>query len=269
MGHHEHSQAGNVDVDGRPALLEGGHPLAMVYGGGGVFGIAYTSGVAAGLREAGIDVANAPALGTSAGSWTASALALGLDYGVLEALEAPSVPNLRTGLLAEIAREAFAEATHPLVAISAVCVRTQRRHILDGSRYPLADLIAASSAVPGLFAPHRLEGRLYVDGGMWSVTSLDAAAEAERVIVVAPLAGAVSGAIGRTAGFLLERELRRWRTRHPDREVFMIRPNRAIARLAGLNPLSLFDGARAKEVYPLAYEQGLRWGERIEREAAA
>ena len=63
--------------------------------------------------------------------------------------------------------------------------------------------------------------------------------------------------------FLLERELERWRARHPDAAVHMIRPNRQIARLAGRNPLGLFDDDRAKEVYEPAYEQGLEWGERI------
>ena len=74
-----HSRAGNIDVDGNPALFQHRHPLAMVYGGGGVVGIAYTAGVAAGLVSVGIPVAGAPALGTSAGSWTASAIALGLS----------------------------------------------------------------------------------------------------------------------------------------------------------------------------------------------
>ena len=259
----EHSAPGNVEYDGRPELVSRRHPLAMVYGGGGVFGIAYTAGVAAGLADTGIDVTSAPSLGTSAGSWTASALALGLTYEDFLGVRPPTVPNLRPGLLAVIARELFGEATHHLVSISAVCVRTRRRHILDGGAFPLADLVAASSAVPGLLPPHRIDGRLYVDGGMWSATSVDAAGEADRVIVVAPLAGAVLGPMGRTAGFLLERELARWRDRHPDAEIHMIRPNRDIARLAGRNPLGLFDGDRARDVYGPAYEQGLRWGERI------
>jgi NTE family protein len=260
---HRHSAPGNVDLEGRPELVVQRHPLAMVYGGGGVFGIAYTAGVAAGLAESGIPVADAPSLGTSAGSWTASALALGMAYDDFLDVRAPTVPNLRPGVLVEIARDLFGDATHHLVSVSAVCLRSRRRHILDGGVYPLADLVAASSAVPGLLAPHRIEGRLYVDGGMWSATSVDAAAEADRVIVVAPLAGTVLGPMGRTAGFLLERELERWRARHPDAAVHMIRPNRQIARLAGRNPLGLFDGDRAKEVYEPAYEQGLDWGERI------
>ena len=265
---HEHSQPGNVDFDGRPSLVAARHPLAMVYGGGGVFGIAYTAGVAAGLADAGIPVATAPALGTSAGSWTASAVALGMGYDAFREIRSPSVPNLRTGLLAEIGRQLFGEARHPLVAVSAVCVRSRRRHILDGGRYPLADLVAASSAVPGLLPPHRVDGRLYVDGGMWSATSVDAAAEADQVIVVAPLAGNVMGPMGLAAGFLLERELRRWRGRHPDSTITLIRPTGAMARIAGIRPLALFDDARAREVYPLAYEQGLMRGELLTGDAA-
>lgn len=260
---HEHSDPGHVEVDGHPELLEHRHPLAMVYGGGGVFGIAYTSGVALGLMDTGIPVASAPSLGTSAGSWTASALALGMRYEDFAYTRTPSVPNLRPGVLAAIARELFGEATHHLVSVSAVCVSTGRRHILDGGEYPLADLVAASSAVPGLLAPHRVAGRLYVDGGMWSATSVDASSVADRVIVVAPLAGPVMGPMGRTAGFMLERELNRCRRRHPGCEVHLIRPDQEMAHLAGRNPLSLFDPHRAREVYPLAYEQGLEWGARL------
>jgi NTE family protein len=259
----EHHSRARVDIDGHPALLESRHPLAMVYGGGGVVGIAYTAGVAAGLASAGLPVATAPALGTSAGSWTASALALGLSYDDLADLPVPSVPTRRSGILAEIARLVFGESTHPLVSVSAVSVRSGRRHILDGGTYPLADLVAASSAVPGLLPPHRIEGRLYIDGGMWSATSVDAADEADRVIVVAPLAGRVMGPMGRVAGTLLARELDRWQHRHPEASIQMIRPNREMATIVGVRPLALFDAERARAVYPLAYEQGVRWGEEI------
>lgn len=269
MARHEHSQPGNVELDGMPAVLEGHHPLAMVFGGGGVFGIGYSAGVAHGLAAGGIPVATAPALGTSAGSWTAAAVALGLTYDDVAAIEPPPVPTRQRGVLADKARAVFGDATHHLVAASAVCVRTRRRHILDGGRYPLADLVAASSAVPGVLPPHRIDGRLYVDGGMWSTTSVDAAADADEVIVVAPLAGPHMGPMGRGAGFLLERELRTWRARHPGRRITLIRPNKAIARHAGRNPMSLFDGDRARAVYPLGFEQGLRWAERLQLADAA
>lgn len=248
---------------GRPVLFRRRHPLALVYGGGGVFGIAYTIGVAEGLEAAGLPVRSAPALGTSAGSWTAAAMALGLTYEDFASVPSPRVPCLRGGVLAELATELFGDARHARVAASAVCVSARRRHVLDGARHRLADLVAASSAVPGLLAPHRVEGQLYIDGGMWSATSVDAAAEAEHVVVVAPLAGVVLGPLGATTGLLLERELRKWRARHPDGTVTLIRPDRAMARVAGLKPLGLFDERRAREVYPRAFEQGLRYGERL------
>lgn len=242
--------------------FSGPRPLSMVYGGGGVYGIAFGAGVAQGLAEAGIPVGVAPALGTSAGSWVASVVALGTPYERLAVLDSPGVPT-RQPVLLERARALFGEARHPLVAVSAVHLPSGRRHILSGARYDLADLVAASSAVPGLFPPHRVDGRLYMDGGMWSATSVDAAADAAQVIVVAPLAGPVMGPLGRTAGLLLARELDQWRIRHPAATITMIRPNRQIGRMAGRSPLNLFDAARALDVYPLAVEQGRTWGERL------
>jgi NTE family protein len=267
VSRHEHITR-EVEPDGHAAILDR-HPLAMVYGGGGAFGIGYAAGVAHGLADGGIPVAASPALGTSAGSWVASVVALGLSYDVVASLEPPSVPNLRPGRLAGLAREIFGESRHPLVSVAAVSVRTGRRHILSGDRHSLADLVAASSAVPGLLAPHRVDGRLYVDGGVWSTTSVDAAAHAESVIVVAPLAGPHMGLMGRGAGILLERELRTWRRRHPTRSITMIRPNRESAAFAGSGPLSLFDGGRARAVYSPAYEQGRVWAERLSLAATA
>ncbi|HRW36146.1 MAG: patatin-like phospholipase family protein [Acidimicrobiales bacterium] len=263
----EHREIGSVAIDGDPDIVAEPHALSMVYGGGGPFGIAYGLGVATGLAEAGIDVAGAPSLGTSAGSWVASAMALGLGYDAFDGMVAPSVPT-RRDVLVEIARDVFGRARHHLVAVSAVRVPTGRRHILDGERYDLADLIAASSAVPGLFPPHEIEGRAYVDGGMWSATSVDAAREARHVIVVAPLAGPVLGPMGRTAGVLLGRELDRWRRRHQGGTIAYLRPNRAIGRILGRSPMNLFDSERAHATYPLALEQGREWGERLAADLA-
>lgn len=264
----DHHTDDAVDLDGDPALVQAPHPLSMVYGGGGVFGIAYAMGVALGLAETGIDVRSAPSLGTSAGSWVASAMALGMGYDDFADMTSPSVPT-RRDVLGEIARDVFGDARHHLVSASAVCLPSGRRHILDGGRYDLADLVAASSAVPGIFPPHLIEGRRYVDGGMWSATSIDAADEADHVIVIAPLAGPVMGPMGRTAGFMLGRELDRWRSGHPHKTIALIRPNRFIGKLAGRNPMGLFDSERAHPVFPLAHAQGLEWGERLQEAAAA
>jgi NTE family protein len=266
VGRHEHSAAGKVDIEGVPSIIERPHPLSMVYGGGGIFGIRYGAGVAQGLARSGIPVASAPSLGTSAGAWVASAVVLGLTYDDFAGMRSPALPT-RHPVLYEAALSLFGDSRHHLVAASAIHLRSRRRHILAGTRYPLADLVAASSAVPGLFPPHRIEGRPYIDGGMWSATSIDAAVDAQQVIVVAPIAGRVLGPIGRAAGFLLARELQTWRSRNPGATITMIRPNSAIARLAGHHPLALFDADRARQVYPLAVTQGLQWGERLQSAA--
>ena len=39
----------------------------------------------------------------------------------------------------------------------------------------MADAVTASCAIPWVFAPVRIGEREYVDGGVWSVTNLDAA----------------------------------------------------------------------------------------------
>lgn len=51
--------------------------MATCFGGGGAFGIGFDMGVARALTEAGIPIRSGPMLGTSAGSWTAAALAVG------------------------------------------------------------------------------------------------------------------------------------------------------------------------------------------------
>jgi NTE family protein len=42
-------------------------------------------------------------------------------------------------------------------------------------RASVADAVTASCAIPWVFAPVRIDGRDYVDGGVWSTTNLDAA----------------------------------------------------------------------------------------------
>jgi NTE family protein len=49
--------------------------------------------------------------------------------------------------------------------------------------------VAASCAVPAVFPPVTINGRRYMDGGMRSGTNADLAEGAERVLVIAPMAG--------------------------------------------------------------------------------
>jgi NTE family protein len=76
-------------------------------------------------------------------------------------------------------------------------------------RPPLPRAVMASCAIPGWFAPQRIDGRRYVDGGAWSPTSADlmTGLGLDEVVVVAPTTG--FGAP--PARSVLARMERRWR----------------------------------------------------------
>ena len=222
-------------------------PLAGVFGGGGLFGIGYALGVIEGLRERGIDLHGCPMLGTSAGAWAAAATALQVSYMDLAELEVPTFPNPRAGVLAASAREAFGDATDSCVRVVVTEVPRLRRTVLSGADTPLADLVAASSAVPGLLAPHRINGRRYVDGGVRSGVSVDLADAAERLVIIAPLAGAMFGPFGRFVERRTDAEQHTWSETHSG--TFIEFSPRAVTAGIASRPQHLFDKARALEAY--------------------
>jgi NTE family protein len=56
-------------------------------------------------------------------------------------------------------------------------------------RVPLAEAVAASCALPGVFPPVRVGDGYYMDGGVRSVTNADLATGADAVVVIAPTGG--------------------------------------------------------------------------------
>lgn len=242
----------------------------MVYGGGGPFGIAFGAGIARGLQDVGIPVADAPALGTSAGSWVASIMALGLDYDDFEDIAVPVVPDRSVGAVLRPARAAFGDARDRRVSAVAVCVSGGRlgRTVLHGDEHDLADICAASSAAPYLLPRHAIDGATYVDGGVRSATSIPLAADADHVIVVAPLARGVQGRAGALMQWALDREVRVWHRLHPGHRLTLITPNREVAHYAGTGAKGLFDPVTSRACYLPAIDQGRRWGEALQAEAA-
>lgn len=241
----------------------------MVYGGGGPFGIAYGAGVARGLQSVGIPVATAPALGTSAGSWVAGAIALGLDYDDFADVGVPDVPDRTPGAVLRPAREVFGDARSALV--SAVAFGLGRgsfgRTVLRGDTHDLAEICAASSAAPYFLPAHTIDGVKYVDGGVRSATSIPLAADAEHVIVVAPLARGVLGRAGSLMEYALQREVRAWQRAHPGRRISLITPDTGIAGYAGTRAEDLFDPVASRAAYAPSIAQGQRWGEALVAQA--
>lgn len=106
---------------------------------------------------------------------------------------------------------------------------TGRRVCFGREDAPVADLsdaVAASCAVPGLYQPQQIGDRVYVDGGAWSVSNLDAVAreDLDLVICLNPMSsrpeelaragkGRVTGTLRRSVGRGLGREARRLRDR--------------------------------------------------------
>lgn len=230
--------------------------LAVAFGGGGPLGIAYGLGVADALVDAGMSLDGVDMIGTSAGAWVASCIATDVRFATLCAVPQLRVPNPRPGLLRGIAGDLFGDARSERVTASAVRVTTGRRALLSGETHLLADVVAASSAVPGLFSPVRVARRLYVDGGVRSLVSADRAGAARHLIVVAPIAGPMFGPGGRAMELMLRREIARWQ-RETGGKAHLLRPNAQIAALAR-HPLQLFDKGRATAAYPLAYAQAQR-----------
>lgn len=230
--------------------------LSVAFGGGGPLGIAYGLGVVDALSDLGVCFDGVEMLGTSAGSWVAACVATGIGYPDLCRIPAVRVPSLRPGLLQSIASDLFGDARSARVTASAVRVSGARPTLLSGADHRLADIVAASSAVPGLFAPVQVDRRWYVDGGVRSLVSAHRAAPAQHLLVVAPIAGPMFGPAGRVMELMLREELSRWQ-RATGGKAHLIRPDARVAALAR-QPLHLFDKARAIGAYPLAYAQATR-----------
>ena len=72
----------------------------------------------------------------------------------------------------------------PALAITAVDAESGRLRVFrGGDRVPVAQAVAASSAVPQFFPPVRIRGRRYMDGGTRSVTNADLAAGYDLVLL--------------------------------------------------------------------------------------
>jgi NTE family protein len=99
------------------------------------------------------------------------------------------------------------------------------------------DAVSASCAIPGYYAPVQIDGKRYVDGGVWSMHSADLLADEalDAVVVSAPLATADPRALDR--GNVLRVPIRR----RLDREL-------AALRRAGVPVLVLAPDARVRAV---------------------
>ncbi|MFE6056419.1 patatin-like phospholipase family protein [Kitasatospora sp. NPDC056446] len=129
--------------------------------------------------------------------------------------------------------------------VAAVDYRSGHRVVFgdpDAPAVAVADAVMASCAIPGWFAPVRLDGSAYVDGGCWSATNADLmlGRGLDEVYVLAPMAlrldpgpgrSGRSGPLGHGRDTLAA--LREWRARDRPRGVLaqlVSRYRRAVTR---------------------------------------
>ena len=114
-------------------------------------------------------------------------------------------------------------AAHPATWIVAMDYDSGRRVVFgrdDAPHAALRDAVRASCAIPGWYAPIRIGGRRYVDGGACSPTSVDVVRGLglDEVVVLSPMSSLSYDAPTSVAG-RLERRLRRLSTRRVVREM--------------------------------------------------
>ena len=237
-------------------------PISSCFGGGGSFGIGFCMGVVAGLRDAGIPVERGPMLGTSAGSWTAAAVAAGVTHDEFLALSEFYEPTDDPVRVIDMTEPIFGTQRDDRVSSVVLELPLGLRKILSGSEHPLADVVAASSSPPKFASPHTIGGRKYIDAGILRSTSVDRAASARVLVVVAPIAGGVLGNIGRVYEQVTRCEIQHWRVKSGGGDVLYVRPTRDITSLIASRGLDgILEPDAGARVYERSYELGRQRGE--------
>lgn len=236
-------------------------PLATNFGGGGAFGYGFNMGVAAGLRDAGLDVARFPMIGTSAGSHTVAALRTGLDVDAFCDLWEAKVGERTRGVWGDgydFSTDAYREVHDDDVAAIAVRLPRRRREVLRSSEHPIADIVTASSAAVPVLRPHRVDGTWYVDGGVVSLASGDLTDAADLMLLVTPFARRRGqGPAGWVGARQADREIARW-VRRNGGDVLHVVPTAEMVAFGGKRPRDIVDIRIGRAVFPLARDYGHR-----------
>ncbi|MEU0539561.1 patatin-like phospholipase family protein [Nocardia sp. NPDC005978] len=136
--------------------------------------------------------------------------------------------------------------------IAVVDTATGQRQVLDsGSGVPLAVAATASRAFPGSFPPVVVGDRRYIDGGFFSPTNADLAADSDVLLVLEPLAH-----------------------RYPPEQVRAELANTATGAVVRFGPdaetIAIFDAFTAKPdlitAWPVAFRSGVRQADELAKQ---
>ena len=141
--------------------------------------------------------------------------------------------------------------------ISAVDRANGRRVMFGAPGAPPAEVsqaVLASCAVPWVFAPVRIGGREYVDGGVWSPTNLDAAPAGRGSSILCLVPTALEGGMAPLRAFSLAAvAAETLAVRSRGARVRTLVPDAPSAAVMGLN---LMDPRRSEDVLDAAFAQG-------------
>ena len=152
--------------------------MGIVLGGGGARGFAHL-GVLQALQEDGIkpDIISGVSAGAIAGAFIASGKSPLDSFKIIKDYKFFDITRLRlprAGIFSldsvglsinqEIAAKTLEELEIPLVVAATDMLEGKVRYFKDG---PLDKIIQASSAIPVLFNPVEIQGKIYSDGGIF------------------------------------------------------------------------------------------------------
>lgn len=145
------------------------------------------------------------------------------------ALATPSIPEAQRREVIE-ARLPNRDWPAQRLLITAVDADSGGFAVFDAaSGVSLAEAVAASCAVPGIWPPALIGGRRWMDGGMRSAANADLAAECDQIVVLAPISQGF-GTMAPVARQCLE-------LAHTGRAVAMVVPDQASVAAIGKNLL--------------------------------
>jgi NTE family protein len=160
------------------------------------------------------------------------------------ALATPSIPEAQRREVIE-ARLPSRDWPERRLLITAVDADSGEFAVFDAaSEVSLAEAVAASCAVPGIWPPVLINGRRWMDGGMRSAANADLAAECDQIVVLAPICQGF-GTMPPVARQCAE-------LAHGGRAVAMVAPDAASVAAIGKN---LLDPARCAAAAAAGYAQ--------------
>ncbi len=238
--------------------------IALVLGGGSARGLAHIGALKVFQKE---NIKFDLIVGTSIGAFIGAYYALGKDIMGAEEMALkfkandnlditipPAMGIIKGNRIYEIIKvmldnKAFSDAKVPVAVVAADIENGEEVVFTEG---PLAEAVRVSCSYPGIFVPHRIGGRLLVDGGILNTVPVSVARRMGADIVVAIDVGfcVQAGEIKNIFSIILQTyqimgdELNRYQSQQAD---MVIRPDLAgIDQLAFTKPkMAIESGERA------------------------